>query len=90
MGTDRHRRARRSTAPSRTAVVVYALIGGLGLALIGMAIVIGIHVGWVLSETILTTGIRGGNRIWAWVPMLLLTAAGTVLAQFGFRAIWDR
>ena len=68
--------------PLRKALIVSGIITVLGVAFVAGAWLIGHMTGWQLMETISTSR---GAQIWAWVPMLLMGAAGVVIAFFGIR-----
>lgn len=71
--------------PLRKAVVLPIVIIVVGLLFIAVAITIGVHVDWVLTDTIMW---ERRHAIWAWPPMALTTAVGVLIAGFGSRHLW--
>lgn len=68
--------------PLGKVLVASGIITVLGIAFMAGAWLIGYMTGWQPMETIST---NRGAEIWAWVPMLLMGAAGAAITFFGIR-----
>ncbi|MGO2518509.1 MAG: hypothetical protein ACTH8F_00150 [Microbacterium sp.] len=71
----------RVTAARWKVVLTYLIIVLFGLALLLGAVVIGIRVDWVLTDTIAWKA----TRIWAWVAMGIISILGGGMAWLGTR-----